>query len=79
MSETHPCDRQPAEQLLRDEAVGKKAQVSRRQVWILSARGVLPPPRRIGKLARWIQSEVDEALRALPRAEREGGRDASAP
>ena len=30
-------------------------------------RGLMPPPRRLGRRTRWVLSEVVEALRRLPR------------
>ena len=30
-------------------------------------RGLMPPPRRVGRRTRWLQSEIVEALRRLPR------------
>lgn len=46
-------------QLLTDEGLAELLQVSRRQIWKLLARGVLPEPTRLGRSVRWRASDIE--------------------
>lgn len=47
-----------------DEKVAELLSCSRGHVWALVKRGVLPPPRKIGRMSRWKRSEWVAAIEA---------------
>jgi hypothetical protein len=50
--------------------LGLLFEISRNELVRMVARGQLPKPHRVGKLARFSPSEVRAAFAALPRGER---------
>lgn len=53
------------DRMLRPSDVAAKLAVSRRTVYRLSAMGEIPPPSKIGKAARWHESEIDAYMQKL--------------
>lgn len=45
-------------QLLRDSEVAKRLNVSRRQVWKLTAAKLMPAPIRVGGSVRWREADI---------------------
>jgi predicted DNA-binding transcriptional regulator AlpA len=62
--------------LLDIKAVADKLGVSVRSVERLKARGELPPHRLVLGAHRWLESEVDAHIAALPRFDRTRKREA---
>ena len=55
------------DRLLRDVEAASLVGVSATGFRNYVRRGVMPPPRRLGRRTRWVLSEVVEAMRRLPR------------
>jgi predicted DNA-binding transcriptional regulator AlpA len=52
----------PVDELLGDDALAARMGVSATHVWHLSARGVIPKPFKLGRVARWHWPSVLAAL-----------------
>ncbi len=48
--------------LLRAQDIASTCSISIRQVWVLAARGELPPPVNLGRATRWRQSDISRWL-----------------
>jgi predicted DNA-binding transcriptional regulator AlpA len=49
-------------ELIRARDVARRLDISLRTVWNWTARGILPPPLRMGHVTRWRRSEIDAYL-----------------
>jgi predicted DNA-binding transcriptional regulator AlpA len=60
--EANPVHDKPIDELLGDDALAARMGVSATHVWHLSARGVIPKPFKLGRVARWHWPSVLRAL-----------------